>query len=164
MKINELSPRRERFVQEYLVDQNATQAYIRTGYSEKGAAQSAGTLLRNPQVRERIRKLQEDRAKGTEANAANVVKALARIAFSDPSKLFREDGTRKPVSELTGVEREWIGIRQTDKIKALELRSRHYGLFEKDNKQSRPLEHLSDEELRAKISAFHKKMGWDIKL
>src|SRR5262249_53478937 len=48
----ELTPKQERFVQEYLVDLNATQAAIRAGYSKKTATEQASRLLTNVKVSE----------------------------------------------------------------------------------------------------------------
>ncbi|WP_115540021.1 terminase small subunit [Xanthomonas campestris] len=45
-----LTPRQKRFVAEYLKDQNATQAAIRTGYSERTAKQQGSRLLTNADV------------------------------------------------------------------------------------------------------------------
>ncbi len=45
-----LSPKQERFVQEYLVDLNATQAAIRAGYSKKTAASIGEENLRKPGI------------------------------------------------------------------------------------------------------------------
>ena len=45
-----LSPRHERFVLEYLKDGNATQAYLRAGYSPGGAQPSASRLLCRPNI------------------------------------------------------------------------------------------------------------------
>lgn len=45
-----LNPQQGRFIDEYLIDLNATQAAIRAGYSKKGAAQSAAKLLTNTEI------------------------------------------------------------------------------------------------------------------
>ena len=50
----QLVPKIDRFVDEYLVDLNGTQAAIRAGYSEKTAAQQASRLLRNVKVQQAI--------------------------------------------------------------------------------------------------------------
>jgi phage terminase small subunit len=42
-----LTPRQERFVAEYLVDLNATQAAVQAGYSKKTANKHASRLLAN---------------------------------------------------------------------------------------------------------------------
>ena len=48
MKRSELPPRQRRFVAEYLVDCNGTQAAIRAGYSRKTANEQAADLLAKP--------------------------------------------------------------------------------------------------------------------
>ncbi|PAE74486.1 terminase small subunit [Bacillus velezensis] len=51
--MSKLTPKRKRFVDEYLIDLNATQAYIRAGYkvkSESVAAVESHKLLRNPKI------------------------------------------------------------------------------------------------------------------
>jgi phage terminase small subunit len=50
-----LTLKRQFFVQEYLIDLNATQAAIRAGYSRRTAKQIAWELLRVPEVRAAIR-------------------------------------------------------------------------------------------------------------
>jgi phage terminase small subunit len=47
--MSDLSPKQERFIQEYLVDLNGTQAAIRAGYSVHTAASIGWELLRNPE-------------------------------------------------------------------------------------------------------------------
>lgn len=83
----ELSDREQGFVAEYLIDRNATQAYIRAGYSENGAGQSAFTLLKKPEIAAAIRagltKLQET----TGITAANVLKEWWKIVNADPNEL-----------------------------------------------------------------------------
>ena len=49
-----LNPKQQRFVQEYLVDRNATQAAIRAGYSKKTAGQQAHELLKKLEIAEAI--------------------------------------------------------------------------------------------------------------
>ena len=45
-----LSAKQQRFVDEYLVDLNATQAAIRAGYSEKTAGAQGFDLLKKPEI------------------------------------------------------------------------------------------------------------------
>ena len=52
--------RHEKFVQGLLTGLNQTQAYIRAGYSERGAKQSAARLLNNPNVRSRLAELRAE--------------------------------------------------------------------------------------------------------
>ena len=58
----QLVPKIDRFVDEYLVDLNGTQAAIRAGYSEKTAAQQASRLLRNVKVQQAIATRQRELA------------------------------------------------------------------------------------------------------
>ena len=49
-----LTPKQQRFVEEYLIDLNATQAYIRAGFSEKLANTNAAKLLQNTTIAKAI--------------------------------------------------------------------------------------------------------------
>jgi phage terminase small subunit len=80
-----LTPKQERFVAEYLVDLNATQAAIRAGYSEKTAKVIGQENLTKPDVAEAIAKRQKRIAEKLEVTQENIVKELAHIAFDDIS-------------------------------------------------------------------------------
>ena len=54
--MSKLSPKQQRFVDEYLIDLNATQAYIRAGYSPKGARTGAARLLAKVHIQEAVAK------------------------------------------------------------------------------------------------------------
>ena len=55
----ELTDRQLRFVEEYVKDYNATQAAIRAGYSEKTAHNSGHRNVKNGEIQEKIKELQE---------------------------------------------------------------------------------------------------------
>lgn len=57
-----INPKNQRFVLEYLVDLNATQAAIRAGYSEKTAGAIGHELLKKPEIVAAIEKEEADRA------------------------------------------------------------------------------------------------------
>jgi phage terminase small subunit len=78
-----LTAKQERFVQEYLIDLNATQAAIRAGYSAATAEPAASRLLRNVKVSEAIAAAQAERSERTKVKADDVLRELARIGFSD---------------------------------------------------------------------------------
>lgn len=65
-----LNPRQKRFVSEYTIDCNATQAAIRAGYSRKTAKQIASRLLTNVDVADAVAKAVEKRAAKAEIDAA----------------------------------------------------------------------------------------------
>ena len=60
-----LTPKQQRFVEEYLIDLNATQAAIRSGYSEKTAQERSSRLLSNVMVQAAIQEAQSKRAERT---------------------------------------------------------------------------------------------------
>src|SRR3954466_9694923 len=81
-----LNDRQARFVAEYLVDLNATQAAIRAGYSPASARTQAADLLTNPNISAAIAEAQAARSRRTEVTADRVVLELARVAFGDPRR------------------------------------------------------------------------------
>ncbi len=83
-----MTPRQRCFVEEYLVDLNATQAAKRAGYSAKSARTRGSKLLRNPAVAAAIESAQAKRAQRTRVSADRVVTELAKVAFGDPRRLF----------------------------------------------------------------------------
>lgn len=147
-----ISPKQQRFVEEYLIDLNATQAAIRAGYSPKTAQEQASRLLSNVMVAEAVRKAQEERSRRTGITQDRVLQELARLAFFDIRQLYREDGTLKAPHELDddtaaavaqmesleefagrGEDRELIGFTRKAKVfnkdSALSLAMRHLGML-----------------------------------
>ena len=61
-----LTERKRRFVKEYLIDLNATQAAIRAGYSEKTAYSQGQRLLKDVEINGLIQKEQQKRAESME--------------------------------------------------------------------------------------------------
>jgi phage terminase small subunit len=84
-----MTPKQERFVEEYLIDLNATQAAIRAGYSETGAAVQGHENLRNPNVADAISAAMAERSERTKVTADKVVAELGKIAFTDIRKAVR---------------------------------------------------------------------------
>lgn len=95
-----LTPKQERFVAEFTIDGNATQAAIRSGYSAKTAEQQGCRLLRNVQVAAAIAERQQAHLEAIDLTAERVLKELARLAFVDGRRLYNADGTVKPIQDL----------------------------------------------------------------
>lgn len=95
-----LTAKQELFVQEYLIDLNATQAAIRAGYSQKTAGSQGFDLLIKPEIAKAIAAAQQKRAERTGITQDRVLQELARIAFFDLRKLYRDDGSLKAMHEL----------------------------------------------------------------
>lgn len=106
-----LTAKQERFVQEYLVDLNATQAAIRAGYSAKNADKIGPELLGKTRVSTAIQAEKNARSARTQITQDYVIKKLKAITDQEAS-----DGTD---SEL----------KYSSQLKALELLGRHLGMF-----------------------------------
>ena len=91
-----LTPRQSRFVDEYLIDLNGTQAAIRSGYAKGSADVASARLLANDRVMSVIRDRQKARQERTEITADMVLKRWWEIANADPNELiqFRRENCR----------------------------------------------------------------------
>lgn len=147
MARKQLSDRQKRFVEEYLLDLNATQAAIRAGYKKSEYTdKNARKLLENTRISEAIDKEMAKRSVRTGINQDRVIQELARVAFVNPQDVIdTETGKIKPgaspddlaciqsvkvkkteTARSTTIERE---VKLNDKMKALELLGRHLGMF-----------------------------------
>jgi phage terminase small subunit len=137
-----MTPKQQRFVEEYLIDLNATQAAIRAGYSAKTANEQGARLLANVSVRNAVSEAKAKRSKETGIDAAWVLSRLAAEAFADLADLYDEQGRVKPVKDwplvwrqglVAGIEVETIGegagqvtkIKISERIKRVELIGKH---------------------------------------
>lgn len=88
-----LNDKQRRFVDEYLIDLNATQAAIRAGYSQKTAQEQSSRLLSNVMVQEAIAEAMKAREQRTEITQDMVLRELAKIGFSDIRKVVKWGNT-----------------------------------------------------------------------
>ncbi len=137
-----LTSRQQRFVEEYLINLNGTQAAIRAGYSPRTASEQGAQLLAKLKVRHAVDAAMATRSARTGVTQDRVVRELARIAFADPTAIidFRTGEVRAGLTEddravLAGVkvkdgdtltERE---VKLCDKLRALDLLGRHLNMF-----------------------------------
>lgn len=142
-----LTEKQQRFVDEYLIDLNATQAAIRAGYSAKTADVQGSRMLGNVKVWQAITEAMAERSRRTGINQDRILIELARIALLNPKALVNlEDATVNPEASPDdlaaiasvkvkrfptkdggeGIERE---VKFYDKIKAVELLGKHLGMF-----------------------------------
>ncbi|SFQ82529.1 phage terminase small subunit [Pseudomonas sp. NFPP07] len=84
-----LTAKQRRFVDEYLIDLNATQAAIRAGFSPKTARQAGNRLLSNVDIQAAIAKRMDARAGRVGITQDMVLRELAKIGFSDIRKVVR---------------------------------------------------------------------------
>ena len=80
MTERKLTAKQQRFVEEYLIDLNATQAAIRAGYSQDTAYSQGQRLLKNVEVSQVVKKSLQERSKRTQIDADWVLKEAAEIA------------------------------------------------------------------------------------
>lgn len=138
-----LTPKQERFVDEYLVDLNATAAAKRAGYSEKSASRIAIELLNKTHVSAAIQ-ARRDKLRGKlEITQEAVLQELASIAFANGTDFVTVTGAGllcvKATSEvpknklpaIAGIKYSQLGIeiKLHDKVRALELLGKHLGVF-----------------------------------
>lgn len=82
-----LTPKEARFVDEFLVDCNATQAAIRAKYSEKSARQIGHENLSKPHIQAAIANARAEQQKRTQITADRVLELTWRIVNADPREI-----------------------------------------------------------------------------
>lgn len=137
-----MNDRQQRFVEEYLLDLNATQAAIRAGYSAKTAYSQGERLLKHAEVQRAILEAKTARSEKTGVDATWLLDRLATESVADIADLYADDGSVKPVKDwpliwrqglVAGIEVERIAegagtvtkIKISDRIKRLELIGKH---------------------------------------
>lgn len=95
-----MTPKQERFVAEYLIDLNATQAAIRAGYSAKTAYVIGHENLSKPEIAAAVSERRQRIAAKLEVTQESVTAELAKIGFSDIRRLFNESGSLKRIEDL----------------------------------------------------------------
>lgn len=151
---SKLTPKQAAFVAEYLVDLNATQAAIRSGYSKRTARAIGAENLTKPAIAAAITAAQAGRAKRVEVTADRILEELAFVGFSritdfavnpDTGDLTIGEGADpeavRAVRALEHTLLKRIGrgaskaeiiktkLRLWDKLGALKLMGQHLGMF-----------------------------------
>lgn len=138
-----MTKKQKLFVEEYLIDLNATQAAIRAGYSPETAQEQGSRLLSNVMVKKEIDKAMAERSRRTGVNADRVVMELAKIAFVNAVDVIdhatatvKSDASPDDTAAIQSVKVKTFGedglereIKMADKLKALELLGKHLGMF-----------------------------------
>jgi phage terminase small subunit len=150
-----LTARERRFVDEYMIDLNATQAAIRAGYSERTAGAIGYENLTKPEIQSAITAARAAQQQRTQITADRVLQEVARLALYDPRKFFDADGRPKQIQDLdddtaavlAGLDVSEIAsdrdsplitvkkYKLPDKGANLERLMKHLGLFGVDNSQ-----------------------------
>ena len=134
-----------------MVDLNGAQAAIRAGYSRKTARSIASENLTKPNIRAAVVAGKTKQLEAADLSAARTLEEARRIGFSNIGEFFDADGHLRPIHELTAEQggqlaavtkkvRKGVGgseetvytvytIRLWDKLRALELLAKHFGLL-----------------------------------
>lgn len=110
-----LTPKQSRFVAEYLIDLNATQAAIRAGYSEANAETIAYQLLQKTPVAEAVSAAAAEHAANASISAGRTLAEIRDMAFYDPADLAEvsipiEDGADIPAGGRVQVDANGRGF------------------------------------------------------
>ena len=106
-----LTGKQERFVQEYLIDLNASQAAIRAGYSKDTATQMGYENLTKPYIQDAVQKAKEVIAKRNEFS-----QDLARQMYMTAYKVAKNDANPSAMNGSTGGLCKLYGVNEPDKI------------------------------------------------
>lgn len=156
-----LTKRQAKFIDEYLVDLNATQAAIRAGYSKRTADVIGIENLGKPKIASAIQRRRDELKASTQMDQEWVLKRYKMLTDYCIDDFFYDDGSMKPFSEIPRDKLYAIGgFKQskrtlttkdktfiTNTIKefvlpkkesVLDSIGKHLGMFERDNEQRRP--------------------------
>jgi len=145
-----LTPKQRRFVAEYLIDLNATEAAKRCGYSERSARTQGARMLAHDDILTAVTESQERQLGRADLTAARVLEELRRLAFADLRQFFDSAGNLKPLSALTAEQGSQLAgvevikknaeagdghidtvhkIKLWDKTRSLEMLCKRFGLL-----------------------------------
>lgn len=144
---NKLTPKQRRFIDEYLIDLNATQAAIRAGYSEKTAYSIGLQNLKKLEIQAEIQKRRNRLQSKLEITQERVLQELAAIAFAngaDYAKVVNsgllptvemiptDELPPEKLPAIAGIKANQYGVevKLHDKVKALELLGKYLGTFD----------------------------------
>lgn len=149
-KKHKLTPKRERFCQEYSIDFNASAAARRAGFKEHAAGQMGYDLLKLPEIQARIMVLRAEDAKKFNITKESLMQILRDIAGANLEDILDAEGNVLPLNEwpenmkrvTSGMEvdemytgqgdnRQAIGVRRkiklSERTKAIELLNKMLG-------------------------------------
>jgi len=162
------SKKQKMFVQEYLIDLNATQAAIRAGYSKRTAKVMGYENLTKPYIQTEIKKEIDARSNRTHITQDMVLKEYAKLAFFDPRDFFDKDDNLKRIVDLDDDSAAALAgmdiqvrftknkdgelvkdmvkkIKLIDKRGALDSVAKHLNMFDKDNNRKVTIENIQVE-------------------
>lgn len=137
--MGKLSTKQQRFIDEYLIDCNATRAAIRAGYSPKTANEQGARLTSNPDIWGRIEEQLEKIHNEKTADAQEVLEYLTAV--------MRGQHTEQVLMLVGNGVQELVDIQVSakERIRAAELIGKRYGLFKEGlNVETVPIMFVND--------------------
>ena len=122
-----LTAKQKRFCDEYLIDLNATQAAIRSGYSERYAHTNVTKLLQNTTIKQYIDKRMAEKESELIADQDEVLKYLTSVLRGESqSEIVIVEGVGDGCSEARNIQK---APDEKERLKAAELLGKRYGLY-----------------------------------
>ena len=122
-----MTPKQQRFCDEYLIDLNATQAAIRAGYSKKTAYSIGIENLRKPEIKSYIDARMAEKESELIADQDEVLKYLTSVMRGNTqSEIVVVEGIGDGCSEARAVQK---APDEKERLKAAELLGKRYGLY-----------------------------------
>jgi phage terminase small subunit len=178
-----LTAKQIRFIEEYLVDLNATQAATRAGYSAKTAYSAGQRLLKHVEVAEAISAARKAQAERTEVSADAVIAELAKLGFANMADYMKAGPNGDPYLDFSKLTRDQaaalievtvddyidgrgedsravrrVKFKLADKRAALVELGRHFGIFQPDRAEitfrNVEPEDLTDDEIDRRLAAI----------
>ena len=160
-----LTMKQEAFAQAVIVENTLSDAYRKAydcaGMTPKTINDTASKQAKHPEITQRIAELRDRAEKAADVALDRWMREQARIAFANPLELYNDDGSLKPLSEMsadaramiasieiesrvdgTGGDAESVTIKKVklhSKSAALDSIGRALGAYEKDNRQRRDI-------------------------
>lgn len=142
MAAKKMTPKQQRFADEYIKDPNATQAAIRAGYSKKTAKQAGTENLAKPYLKEYIDQKLQEISDAKIMDAKEVLETLTQIGRGEIAEttvvtlkkptVVEVDGAKGPYQKLTYTEVAEVfesPTKNSDRVRALELIGKRHMLW-----------------------------------
>lgn len=128
-RMAKLTAKQQRFVDEYLIDCNATQAAIRAGYSTESAKVIGCENLTKPNIAEAIQKRMSEKEQESIMSQDEVLKHLTSIGRGEPQEYSSENTKSKNGVETTTISTGSSTPQTEERLRAIELIGKRYGMF-----------------------------------
>lgn len=181
-KLQNLSPRRQKFVLEYAKDFNGAKSAIRSGYSKKTARSQASRLLSDVNVKAAIQELKAEIIEQARVTVDRVIEELAAIAFANITDFIDYSNGVYKIHDINQLNRQQkaglrlfkvhygekstsISIATQDKLRALDILGNYLGMFDHNRQTANPRKEEEKKDLeefkeKVKHMTIEEKYAW----